>query len=152
MSTPVHSRGVGDQNWVKIGPRSRWMAPKYFLESLKITLLILSCMKHEVGKYDAPNKNYRNENLFISGIKYILNWVVCSSLVSSQLTWGSFRLKIEITRKTKQKVAKESIGKEEQSYWILIFHDNGFWSPLIYFFFNRVKCEIIFFLFSKTNI
>ena len=103
-------------------------------------------------EYDALNKNYRNENLFISGIKYILNWVVCSSLVSSQLTWGSFRLKIEITRKTKQKVAKESIGKEEQSYWILIFHDNGFWSPLIYFFFNRVKCEIIFFFFSKTNI
>ena len=39
----------------------------------------------EYDKYDALNKNYRNENLFISGIKYIFK-VVCSSLVSSQLT------------------------------------------------------------------
>ena len=105
----------------------------------------------EYDKYDALNKNYRNENLFISGIKYIINWVVCSSLVSSQLTWGSFRLKIEITRKTKQKVAKESIGKEEQSYWILIFHDNGFWSPLIYFFFQpgKMRDHFLFFFFEN---
>ena len=28
MSTTVHSRWVGCQNWVKLGPRSYWMTPK----------------------------------------------------------------------------------------------------------------------------
>ena len=28
MSTIVHSRGVGGQNWVKCGPRSYWITPK----------------------------------------------------------------------------------------------------------------------------
>ena len=36
------------------------------------TSTIFSCVLGSL-EYDALNKNYRNENLFISGIKYIFN-------------------------------------------------------------------------------